>query len=340
MAGLKIFLSRAKTASFRRFFQYAGIAAKEAGISPVRTVFDSAYCIFRYGVGYQDYRVFGFARRNAKQRKTYFTYGHNVAMTKKMNNPEDRKILDDKCAFLERFGQFLGRDWMDLRKNDANALAAFCVGKDSIFVKETDSFGGSGAAKIDVNEQTDFSALYEKLCNAGQYLVEDAICQHEEMNRLCAKSVNTVRIVTVTTPKGVEVAYALVRIGSGQKAVDNICAGGMYTVLDEKGLMRFPAFCDRDACYYEKHPVTGTQFAGFQIPCYKEAVDMCRKAARLVPGLRYIGWDVAITTNGPVLVEGNNFPGYDMAQNWRFCPDGTGLLPRMEQLAGGKIERA
>ncbi len=103
MSGLKIFLSRAKTASFRRFFQYARIAAKEAGCSAVRTVFDSAYCIFHYGVGYQDYRVFGFARRNARQRRTYFTYGHNVAMTKMMNDPEARKILDDKIAF---FGVF------------------------------------------------------------------------------------------------------------------------------------------------------------------------------------------------------------------------------------------
>lgn len=341
MSGLKIFLSRAKTASFRRFFQYARIAAKEAGCSAVRTVFDSAYCIFHYGVGYQDYRVFGFARRNARQRRTYFTYGHNVAMTKMMNDPEARKILDDKIAFLECFSSFLGRDWMDLRNSDPEAFAGFCKGKSHIFVKETDSFGGSGAAKIAIEQETDFGALYHRLFEAGQYLVEDAICQHPEMNRLCAKSVNTVRIVTVTTPgKSVEVAYALVRIGSGKKAVDNICAGGMYTVLDEKGMLHFPAFCDKDACYYDKHPVTGTQFVGFQIPCFEEAVAMCQKAASLAHGLRYIGWDVAITPNGPVLVEGNNFPGYDMPQNWRFCPDGTGLLPRMERLAGGKIHRA
>ena len=59
---------------------------------------------------------------------------------------------------------------------------------------------------------------------------------------------------------------------------------------------------------------------------------MCEEAARVVPQMRYIGWDIAITKNGPVMVEGNNLPGYDMCQNHRFHEDGCGLKERFRQV--------
>jgi glutathione synthase/RimK-type ligase-like ATP-grasp enzyme len=42
------------------------------------------------------------------------------------------------------------------------------------------------------------------------------------------------------------------------------------------------------------------------IPFIPEAKDLVTKAASLMPGLRLIGWDVAIGENGPILVEGNS----------------------------------
>lgn len=336
---LKIFLTRAKSGSVRRMLTYTGLSAKEAGRNPIPVFFDVVWCIFHYGVGYQDYRVFGFANLNARQRKTFFTYGHNVAMTRALNQADSLKYLNEKCLFLEKFSDCLNRQWMDLRTGSPEALEAFCKGKAGIFVKKVDDFGGSGAAKLKLDENTDYPALYDQLMANRQFLVDDLIFQHPEMNRLCDSSVNTVRIVTVTTDHGVEVAYTIIRIGRGNGVVDNISAGGMYTLVDENGRLNFPAFCDKDACYYECHPVTGTRFQGFQIPYFSEAVELVSKAALRIPELRYVGWDVAITEDGPVLVEGNNFPGYDMAQNKRFRPDGVGLLPRMEALAGKTILR-
>ena len=333
---LKIFLVRAKTGSVRRLFTYTGLAAREAGRNPVPVFFDVVRWMGR-GIGYQDYRVFGFARLNDAQKRTYFTYGNNVALTRMLNDPQYSRYLNDKCLFLERYNAYLNRDWLDLRKADALALKEFCAGKSWIFVKVVNDFGGTGAEKIAVGPETDYNLLYNRLMNQHQYLVDDLIRQHPEMNRLYAGSVNTLRIVTVMSTDGPKIVYTLVRVGQGNKAIDNVCAGGMYTVVDESGRLNFPAFCDRDACYYDAHPETGVRFVGFQIPFYREAAALCCRAAAEIPQLGYIGWDVAITENGPVLVEGNDLPGYDMPQNWRFCPDGIGLLPKMEQLIGRPI---
>ena len=55
-----------------------------------------------------------------------------------------------------------------------------------------------------------------------------------------------------------------------------------------------------------KHPVTGFVFEGYQLPYWKEVKELVTNAHLLLPEITTIGWDVAITPDGPVLVEGND----------------------------------
>jgi hypothetical protein len=107
----------------------------------------------------------------------------------------------------------------------------------------------------------------------------------------------------------------------------------------EDGVLRYPCFHDKSASYLEVHPKTGVTIRGFEIPLYKEAVDLCLEAALVEPRVGYVGWDVAITPDGPALVEGNLIPGYDMPQNAVFHPDGCGMLPAFEKALGFPIPR-
>jgi len=54
------------------------------------------------------------------------------------------------------------------------------------------------------------------------------------------------------------------------------------------------------------HPVTGVSIVGFQIPFWSEACQMARDAALFDTRNRSVGWDIAITENGPELIEGNH----------------------------------
>ncbi|HHU84127.1 MAG TPA: hypothetical protein GXZ23_03030 [Clostridiales bacterium] len=337
MRKLKVFLRRIKSMSFKRMFELIGLISKEHKRPSIIIFFDMIWCSLRYGMGYLDYKVFGFASIHGKNRKTFMTMNHNLAYVRSLNDKEAYHYLDNKIEFNKKFSEYLGRDWIDLSETDINGLQEFCKGKHAVFAKQAQTFGGQGIDKIEITPDINYTELYQRLTENKQFLIEDCIIQHDEMNKLCPSSINTIRMVTVATNNIPHFMYALVRMGAGDKAVDNISSGGMYTSVNEKGMLTKPAFCDKTGIYYDRHPKTNTEFNGFVIPYFDEAVEMCKSAAMVLPNLRYIGWDVAITPNGPVLVEGNNFPSYDMVQNYRHLDGKTGILPKFEKVINNNV---
>ena len=71
---------------------------------------------------------------------------------------------------------------------------------------------------------------------------------------------------------------------------------------------------DKDLRKYKKHPTTRMEFDNFEIPYFKEMKELVLKAALVNQNIKVVGWDVAITKKGPVLVEGNRRPGFDIVQ--------------------------
>ena len=334
MNRIKIFFRRLFGGSFKRMFKQMSLIHKETGAARFPMFFDMIWCIFRYGVGYMDYHVFGFAKIKGKKRRTFMTMNDNSAISHALNSREYFKYFDDKILFDTKFREFIGREFIDLGENDAAALAVFCRGKENVFAKHINDFGGSGISREKITEDTDFEALYDRLCGNKQFLVEDQLRQHEKMNALSPSSVNTIRIVTLYYNNEAHFMYALVRMSNGTTCVDNICSGGMYVSICDDGVIRKPAYCDETGEYYSAHPFTNTEFNGFEIPMFKEAVELCKKAALVFPEVAYIGWDVAITPEKPVLVEGNTLPSYDMVQNYGHIDEKTGIKPRFEAILG------
>ena len=338
MQKLRTFLRRLRSSSVQRMWMYAGKAGESSRRPRCLIMLDMAWCVIRYGVGYLDYLTFGFVHQNAAARRTYMTMNDNLRLVRGLNVEKDREIFEDKIQFASRFHDFMHRDWMDLRQAGEDGLVNFAQSHPVFFAKEPSNFGGYGVCRIRTCDQSDLRALYQRLMEGKQYLLEEAVIQHIEMNRLAQKSVNTIRVVTLVKEGAVHVMYALVRMGSGESHVDNISSGGMYAPVGEDGIISAPAFCDKTGEYYDLHPATGTRMEGFVIPRFDEAINMVKSAALRVPGVRYVGWDVAISRDGPLLIEGNTIPSYDMCQNYRHLREPRyGIRPRFIQVLGDEF---
>jgi glutathione synthase/RimK-type ligase-like ATP-grasp enzyme len=286
--------------------------------------FDMVFCAMCYGAGYLDYRTFEFAKMPRKRRKTFVTRGINNEFIRKLNSRQDYDKFEDKVKFNSLFKDYVKRDWLFLKDISPDEFAEFVKNKSSIMAKPIDALCGIGVEKLDVTQK---SPQYEALLENGLLLVEDYIVQHPEIARIYPDSVNTVRIVTVAASDEVHVMFRALRMGSGGSVVDNFHFGGMVAILNEQGEIITDAINEKHEVY-AAHPSSGVVFKGTKIPLFEQAETMVKEAARLVPGIRYVGWDVAISADGAQLIEANHNPAYDFYQTRTYMAEHeNGLLP-------------
>ena len=320
---------------YGELFRTVGKVHQITGKNSLGILIDVVLCGLRYGAGFNDYLLCEFYNLSDAQRATYVTRKVNNDLVRILNNREYYHYFDNKSEFYTTFGKYIGRQWLDFSKASKEDFQKFMESRETIMVKPESSSGGFGVDKLYKKDYPSVDAMYDHLKEQKIGVVEEVLQQHEEMNRMNPGSINTLRIVTILNETGPHIVYAHIRIGNSDRPVDNLHSGGMYAPIDlERGVIQYPAY-DKARHTYTEHPRTGTTIQGFAIPCWEEAKAMCLEASQIVPQMRYVGWDVAITPNGPVFVEGNNLPGYDILQMPPHTPDKIGMLPRFRKFVKG-----
>ena len=99
----------------------------------------------------------------------------------------------------------------------------------------------------------------------------------------------------------------------------------------ETGIIDYLAI-DKKGNLYEKHPLTNEQILWFKIPKWPRIKRFVTQAAKEIPEVSYVGWDVCLGEKDPFLIEGNEFPGHDLYQLPPHRTNGIGLLPRFEKV--------
>lgn len=142
----------------------------------------------------------------------------------------------------------------------------------------------------------------------GIYILQNKLNQIKEMNKMGISSINTCRIVTVLENGNPRVFSSVLRCGTKKSgSVDNWAAGGIAVGIDSSGrLEKWGFYKPGHGLMVSKHPDTGIIFSEFTVPFYEKATEIALRAHKALYGIGCIGWDVAITEDGPVLIEGND----------------------------------
>ncbi len=177
----------------------------------------------------------------------------------------------------------------------------------------------------------DVRAVYDfllKCARDDRVLLQRKLEGHPE---LCAvsgtKAVQSARLVTFLSDGGeCKFLFGRFKFIVGENYTDNFASGKsgnliadidvstgriravFAKVTGELGLRRVT-----------NHPASGVPLEGFVIPEWQSLIDLAQRAASVFSPLRVLGWDIAPTRTGPILLEAN--------QEWEIFPLAPVTLP-------------
>ncbi|GAA3209146.1 sugar-transfer associated ATP-grasp domain-containing protein [Microbacterium terregens] len=254
-------------------------------------------------VGFQDYIDYDFAILNRAERATYMTHPVSNQLSQKYDDPAFRHIFQDKVEFDRVFSEHLHREWMVVDDDNADDVRAFAERLGTIVTKEPVGQAGTGVHRYHAADIEDWDAFHRGLLTRGELLIEEVILQHSALAAVCPGTVNTTRITAFFDGEKTHILAIAQKFGRGAVS-DQMTFGGFYTMLDDEGRAIGPGY-DSHGHVHVTHPDSGFVIDQFQLPMMQEVRAFVDRVARVVPQVQYVGWDIVVTPEGPVLVEGN-----------------------------------
>ncbi len=335
MGLVNMFYKKIKQIDKNRLNDLAERIAKENNKSVRYVKNDMIKNFLKYGIGYTDYLKSDFINLTPEEKKTHVTTKSFFKILHYLNDSRYICTMNDKVVFNKIFKDYIKRDFIDLRVSSLEEFKKFIKGKDVIFSKRIADFGGHGVTKIVLKENEKIEKLYSDIKGRKEYLVEEAIIQHDVLNKVNPYAVNSFRVVTLLKDGEAHIIGNALRINIDDTAA--IGCSDAYMRLNEEGKV-CSRVLDDSANEYEYHPMVKIPFKELTIPYVKESFELCLKAALEVPEIRYIGWDIAITKNGPVIMEGNEWPSYGLVQFNKFNDEKEGHLKTISDVLGDEIK--
>lgn len=190
-----------------------------------------------------------------------------------------------------------------------------------LFAKPSNHYGGHGALCLrrtadgwsdghDIACDADgLLALLRERSHNRPYVLQRRLRSHPSMHPFTREAVPTVRAVTGFEAGGrARLLRASVRLPMAGSVVDNVTAGGMVAAIDLatgqlEGSVKWRP--DGIVQYADVHPSSGSPVPGFQLPDWSAVTRLAEQAHQAAPTLPLVGWDIALTSEGPLLLETN-----------------------------------
>lgn len=273
----------------------------------------------------EEYFIIDYEHLSQKERREFVPNNEYFLFMKSFVRQEARDITDDKWKSYQFMAEYYkrkafllpapsGANIDDIEAGLRNFLVS-CGGVTQDFIIKPLSLAcGIGVKRLTIESSfgKDFvSSLMSEYPDGA--IIEELIRQSSGLGQYHPQSINTVRINTLKTNDGVQIFLPYLRIGRRGKIIDNTNNGGILSSIDlQTGLLS--AAMDVYYNVFAVHPDSGCNIEGNQIPRWEEAKQLAIEMANKFPYTRLVGWDLALTDDGWVLVELNSQPGIAIVQ--------------------------
>ena len=275
---------------------------------------DYLYTFNHLGYTPYDYFVYEIWHRTPEEADAFINSPFRLLLARTFNQRKYTKLFNNKVLFNNTFNKYINRDWLYTGQCTLEDFTSFAKKHPRLLAKPTDGLMGRGIEIIAVGEK-DIETVF-KTCRDSKLIVEEIISNTGSINELNDTTINTVRICTLLDVHNEpNVVMAGIRVGRKDGVADNLNRGGLLALIDVETGKIISDGMDLGQVLYDKHPDSGTTFKGFQIPQWHKVIELAKDAARVVPQVKLVGWDIAITSDDKIeFIEGNHNPDLHMMQ--------------------------
>jgi hypothetical protein len=177
----------------------------------------------------------------------------------------------------------------------------------------TSQLVGTDGRRIDIET---FLDQIENHYSIG-YVFQERLQPHSSLLSKIGVGLATVRIVTMATASGPKVFRAAWKLPAAGNHADNFWRKGNLLAGLDMELGRICKVTKGSGFEMEDvtlHPDTGADLIGVPIPDWSEMKKVAIEGARLMGHFGMIGWDIAPTDKGPIIVEANETPDLTLVQ--------------------------
>lgn len=269
----------------------------------------------RTGCNAEEYREYRSWNLDHATQESFFLMSHTDAIRTRFNVDLNlSRLIADKSEANVHFAKYIDRKWCMNRELSFDKFQETFKECTKLFYKPTSSCGGRGAQPFDIDE-SNMQEVYDEIMGLPEGVVEEFVVQHPRLTEMSPRILNTVRLTSISSNEPIDkegnhfaIPYAMLKMGGATGYVDNLREGGVGAAIDlETGKLCTDAV-DVNLKTYTHHPVSGVEIKGFEVPFFAEAKQMVQRIVEENNMKGYLGWDVAITNRGPMLIEINGRP--------------------------------
>ena len=274
---------------------------------------DYKNALYKHWISYNEYACqYDFPHKSEDEREEFVTRLKMAYFYLRYVPGYTKPFFKNKTKFLEFFYKYIHRKWLYAPESSYEEFFLLVSNYDCI-AKPCDNMRGHGIFKID--RKTDQTKELFDFCCKNRMLVEQCICECDELKVFHPQSLNTIRVVTVSNKDKAEVFGSFFRMGVGDSIIDNAHAGGIFAQIDiDEGVISSDGI-NTNGNRFVYHPDSKIKIKGFKIPKWELICETCCEAAKLTENT-ITGWDVVINNQGDVeFVEGNNRSDFDVMQS-------------------------
>ncbi len=264
----------------------------------------------KYRIAYWEFYELQLEDKTMDQISEYLSYRDSSLFSLSAISDRAGRVLSSKYESYLSFSQYYGRrvlfiSLQEIENGQGIEQLTNFVGNTGAFfmIKPLRLSKGRGIIKA-----SSVSEIVDHLKTIKECVVEEVIIQDESLAEFNDSSLNTLRINTVNYGNGeIDALWPCLRMGRSGSVVDNAGAGGIFSAIDVTTGKTIAAV-DEAHNVWNEHPDSKKELVGFTMPKWDEAVAFAKELARNIPDAGFVGWDLALTKDGWVMVEGNAAP--------------------------------